>query len=67
MLSDVIELIVCDPEVLLLPDQSPDAEHELALVLDQFSVVEPLLATLVLLADRDTVGADAEATFTLTV
>ncbi len=41
-LSVVSELIVCDPEVLLLPDQSPVAEQALALLLDQLSVVEPL-------------------------
>ena len=64
VLSDVSDETVCDPLMDLLPDQLPEAVHVLALLLDQFSVVEPLWATLVLLADSDTMGAGGAATVT---
>ncbi len=64
--SAVSDDMVCEPLIALLPDQSPAAEHELALLLDQFRVVEPPLLTLVLLADSDTTGAGGGATDTLT-
>ncbi len=42
LLSAVNELMVCEPEVLLLPDQSPEAVQLLASLDDQLRVVEPL-------------------------
>lgn len=58
----------CDPEVLLLPVQSPEAVQLSASVLDQLSVVEPFIATLDGLADKETVGVCVCAdTLTLTL
>ncbi len=42
LLSAVKALIVWEPEVPLLPDQSPEALQLLALLLVQLKVVEPL-------------------------
>lgn len=40
---DVVRLLsVCEPDVDFVPDHAPLAEHDVALMLDQFSVVEPL-------------------------
>jgi len=44
-------------EGFLLPLQAPEAEQELALLLDQSNVEEPPLATVVGLAESVTVGA----------
>ncbi len=49
--------VACDPLTALLPDQAPEAVHEVALVEDQVSV-EPLpFATVLGLAIKLTVGA----------
>ena len=45
------------PEVALVPDQSPEAVHEVALVEDQVSVEDAPLVTDVGLAVSDTVGS----------
>lgn len=47
----------CKPLVATLPDQLPDAAHEVALVEDQLKVELAPLATVLGLADRVTVGA----------
>jgi len=60
-------LIVWEPDVALLPDQSPEAVQLLVLALLQLKVVEPFITTLFGLADRETVGATAAATAILTV
>lgn len=52
----VRELMDCEPEVLLLPDQSPEAVQLSAFELDQLRVVDPLNDTLDGLADKATVG-----------
>ena len=44
------------PEVVLAPDQAPDAVQEVAFVEDQVSVEDAPLATDVGFATRDTVG-----------
>ena len=41
-LSEVSAVIVCEPDVALLPDQSPEAVQPVVLLLFQLSVVEPL-------------------------
>jgi hypothetical protein len=46
----------CDP-LMALPDQPPEATHEVALVEDQVRVAAPPLATVLGLAARLTVGA----------
>ena len=58
-----------EPEVFLLPDQFPDAVQLSASLLDQLSVVEPLVATVSGLAENDRVGTGEAggATVTLTV
>lgn len=61
----------CMPEAAFVPVQAlevgdADAVQDVALVLLQFSVVEPLGATMVGLADRVTVGSGGAATFTMT-
>jgi hypothetical protein len=56
VLLAVNELMLCDPELALLPDQSPDAVQLSAPVLLQLKVVEPPLVTVVGLAERETVG-----------
>jgi hypothetical protein len=51
--------VACDPLAALLPDQAPEAVHEVAWVDDQFNV-EPLPLDIVLgLAVKLTVGAAA--------
>ncbi len=47
----------CEPLTALLPDQAPEAVHEVALVLDHVSVELAPLATVLGLALRLTVGA----------
>jgi hypothetical protein len=47
------------PEVALVPDQAPDAVHDVALVDDHDRVLEAPLATEVGLALSETVGAGA--------
>ena len=49
-------LMVCEPDVALLPDQAPEAVQLVASLLFQLSVVEPFVTTLVGLADREAVG-----------
>ena len=51
-----------EPEVARVPLQPPDAVHAVALVDDQLSVAEPLLATLAGLADNVTVGTGGAVT-----
>lgn len=46
----------CDPLVAKLPDQAPEAPHEVALVEDQVRVAAPPLVTVLGLALRVTVG-----------
>ena len=49
--------MVCEPLTALVPDQAPEAAHDVALVEDQVNV-EPLpLATVLGLAAKVTVGA----------
>ena len=49
--------MVCEPLTALVPDQAPEAVHDVALVEDQVNV-EPLpLATVLGLAAKVTVGA----------
>ncbi len=47
----------CEPLIALLPDQAPDAEHEVAFAADQVRVELLPLVTEVGLALRLTVGA----------
>jgi hypothetical protein len=47
----------CEPLKPLLPDQSPEAVHEVALVADHVNVELPPLATVLGLAVKLTVGA----------
>jgi hypothetical protein len=49
----------CEPLVALVPDQAPDALHEVALVADQVNVELPPLVIVLGLALRLTVGAGA--------
>ena len=49
----------CEPLVALVPDQPPEAVHEVAFVVDQLKVELPPLATVLGLAARLTVGAEA--------
>jgi hypothetical protein len=49
-------LVVCEPEVAFVPDHSPEAEHEVALVLLQVSVAELPEVIEFGLADINTVG-----------
>ena len=42
LLLAINELMVCDPEVALLPDQAPEAVQPVVLLLVQLKVVEPL-------------------------
>ena len=58
--------MLSDPDILLFPDQSPEATQLVASVLFQLSVVEPFCDTLSGLAENDNVGAGA-ATVILTV
>jgi len=47
----------CDPLAAMLPDQAPEAVHEVALAADQVNVELPPLATVLGLAANVTVGA----------
>ncbi|HKQ25235.1 MAG TPA: hypothetical protein VJT81_12405 [Burkholderiales bacterium] len=58
VLVAVSEPRVSLPDVALLPDQAPEAEHEVAFVDDHVSVDDPPLVTDVGFACSDTVGAD---------
>jgi hypothetical protein len=62
----VILVSDCEPEVALVPLQPPDAVHEVALVVDQVSVLEPPELTVAGLAPMDTVGGGAVFTVTVT-
>jgi hypothetical protein len=53
-----------EPLVALLPDQPPEALHEVALAADQLSVEPPPLTTVLGFALKSTDG-DAEATVTV--
>jgi hypothetical protein len=53
------------PEVALVPDQPPEAMHDVALVEDQVRVADPPLLTDSGLAVRDTVGAGVAVTVTV--
>lgn len=55
----------CDPLTALLPDQAPDAEHDVALVDDQVRVAALPLATVLGLAVRLTVTAGVGVTVTV--
>jgi hypothetical protein len=66
LLFSVNPLIVSEPDVALLPDQSPEAVQLVTLLLFQLNVVEPLADTLDGLADRLTMGALGATTVTLT-
>ena len=52
----------CEPLVALLPDQAPDAVHEVALVEDQLSVEEAPLAIVLGLALICTVAVGCAVT-----
>ncbi len=65
LLFEVIALMVCEPEVALLPDQSPEAIQSVTLLLFQLSVVEPFSDTELGFAEKESVGNGA-ATVTLT-
>lgn len=54
----------CEPLAALVPDQDPEAVHEVAFVEDQVRVELPPLATVLGLAANVTVGAGE---FTVTV
>jgi hypothetical protein len=47
----------CDPLAAMLPDQAPEAVHEVALAADQVNVELAPLATVLGLAANATVGA----------
>jgi hypothetical protein len=47
----------CEPLTALVPDQAPEAVHEVALVADQVTVELLPLAIVLGLTARDTVGA----------
>ncbi len=49
----------CEPLAAIVPDQAPEAEHEVAVAADQLSVELLPLATVLGLADKVTVGAGA--------
>jgi len=66
LLLAVNALMVWEPDVDLLPDQSPEAVQSVVLLLVQLNVVEPLKGRFVGLAERLTTGADGAATMTLT-
>ncbi len=55
----------CEPLVVLLPDQAPEAVHEAAFVLDHDSVEALPLATVLGLAPSVTVGAGRAVTVTV--
>ena len=67
MLSEVSELIDCEPLVFLLPDQSPEALQALALDDDQVRTVVPLWLTAAGDALSDTVGLGVGGAPTLTL
>ena len=58
--------VLSEPDVPLLPDQSPEAVQPVVLLLFQLSVVEPAKGRLDALAVRLTDDADGPATVTLT-
>ena len=62
LLSVIKPVIVCEPDVALLPNQSPEAVQSVVLVLLQLSVVEPLVTIVVGFADRETVETDGPTT-----
>ena len=47
----------CEPLTALLPDQAPEAAHEVALLDDQIKVALPPLVIVLGLTDRAAVGA----------
>jgi hypothetical protein len=51
--------VLCDPLTALLPDQDPDAVHDVAFVVVHVTVELPPAVTLVGLALSDIVGAAA--------
>jgi hypothetical protein len=51
--------VACEPLTALVPDQAPDAVHELALVEDQVKVAPLPLATVLGLAAKVTIGTGA--------
>ena len=52
--------MACEPLTALVPDQAPEAAHEVALVDDQLNVELLPLATVLGLAVKLTAGAGAE-------
>jgi hypothetical protein len=65
-LFEVSADIVCEPDVALLPDQSPEAVQPVVLLLLQLNVVAPLKGRLDELAVRLTDEAVGPATIMLT-
>jgi len=61
----VSEPVDCEPLMGLLPDQAPEAVHEVALVDDQLKVELPPLATVLGLALRTTVAVGVGLTVTV--
>ena len=57
----------CVPLVAFVPDHPPEAEQEVAFVVDQVSVALPPLAMVVGLKDSETAGAGEEADETVTI
>jgi len=51
--------VACEPLTALVPDQAPEAVHEVAWVEDQLNVAPLPLATVLGLAAKVTVGAGA--------
>lgn len=56
--------LLTEPEVFLLPDQSPEAVQSVASVVLQSSVVEPFCDTVLGVAEKESVGG-AGATVTV--
>jgi hypothetical protein len=54
----------CEPEVVFVPLQPPEAVHEVALVLDQLRVELPPEAIVAGFVERVSVGADVLCTVT---
>jgi hypothetical protein len=61
LLAAVSAPVLADPAVARLPDQAPEAVHDVALVDDQVRVELAPLVTLIGLADKVTVGATGAA------
>jgi hypothetical protein len=57
--------VVCEPDIVLLPDQEPLASHDVAFVLDQVNVEDPPDATVAGAALSETVGAGVLVTVTV--